>query len=93
MQNNKFIWLGIGIGITMPFLLVLLVNTILLASGKYLTDGIYQSVVLLGAAINLFGVRYFFKAKREFLSRGILVGSLVVVFFWVIRFVFLDNEF
>ncbi len=93
MQNNKFIWLGIGIGITMPILLVLLVNIVLLASGKYLTEGIYQSVVLLGAGVNLFGVRYFFKAKREFLSRGILVGSLIVVFFWVIRFVFLENNF
>lgn len=91
MKKSGNIWVGILIGVIIPLIVVLLINLVLILFGKYLTEDIFQSSLLLGIGINALSLAFFFKKNKDVLSRGVMISSMLMFLFWVVRFILTEN--
>lgn len=91
MKKVGNVWYGIILGGALPFIIVGIINLLLVLWGKYLDENIYQAALLLGVGVNALFIRYFFRKNKDFTSRGIMVSSMLIFIYWVIRFTLLDK--
>ena len=91
MKKSKNIWIGILIGIVLPFALVGAINLGLVAFSHYLTEGIFAASLLLGVGLNVLVIRIWFKEANNRMPNGIMISSMFIFIYWAIRFILLEN--
>jgi ABC-type spermidine/putrescine transport system permease subunit II len=91
MKKSKNLWIGILIGIVLPFTLVGVINLALVAFNHYLTEGIFAASLLLGVGLNVLVIRIWFKQTNSHTPNGIMISSMFIFIYWVIRFMSLEN--
>lgn len=91
MKKSKNLWVGILIGVVLPFLLVGIINLALIAFNKYLTEGIFAASLLLGVGVNILVIRTKYKNSKSFTPNGIMISSMFIFIYWAVRFMLLEN--
>ena len=91
MKKTGNIWLGVILGVVIPFLIVGLINLGLFIFDKNFPTEVFQASLLLGVGINAILIRVFFKRNKDFTSRGIMISSMLIFIYWVIMFVLIGK--
>ena len=91
MKKTGNIWLGVILGVVIPFFIVGLINLGLFIFDKNFPTEVFQASLLLGVGINAILIRVFFKRNNDFTSRGIMISSMLIFIYWVIMFVLIGK--
>jgi hypothetical protein len=91
MKKTGNIWLGVILGVVIPFFIVGLINLGLFIFDKNFPTEVFQASLLLGVGINAILIRVFFKRNKDFTSRGIMISSMLIFIYWVIMFVLIGK--
>lgn len=87
MFKKDHILIGLGLGFSIPFILMMLSEGIFRARGMFLDPSFYENYSLFMIGLNGLLLRYFTVSReQDQTGKGLIIATLLLAIIWVINY-------